>query len=167
MKKLKNIEIKLYILKVGGRYLSPDVNSINGWGSSSKKEEAIQFSKETALWIVKTSSQEVTKEEVVVKTIEEIDKTFLNKKESRLFFNWYNENQKKVTEFLGCEVFLYNSPEGFEGLSNNTDVLLLWSASEKLNVWLLNNCNVTAIQNRLTEQYDEEWIEESKSVINI
>ena len=104
-----------------------------------------------------------------------IDKTYIDGKEYPLYRKWWIDNFDKMKKELGNYIYLYtfnyfypNEPDEFtpEFLLNNTGDLEyfknsynfpIWNTSEKVDKWLIKNCNIQSFRERMIEVYDHKW----------
>ena len=104
-----------------------------------------------------------------------VDKTYIDGKEYPLYRKWWIDNYDKMKKELGDYIYLYtfnyfypNEPDEFtpEFLLNHTGDLEyyknaynfpIWSTSEKVDKWLIKNCNIQSFRERMLEVYDHKW----------
>jgi hypothetical protein len=107
-----------------------------------------------------------------------LDKTYVNKLQYIIVRSWWIQNHDKMISELGYAQWLYpfdqfkyihNANDLSEDFlnKNQEDILLfdnfdenekypLWNTSGEFDIWLMKNCNIDFIQNRLIEQYGKE-----------
>ena len=104
-----------------------------------------------------------------------IDKTYIDGKDYPLYREWWINNYDKMKKELGGYIYLYtfnyfypNEPDEFtpEFLLNNTGDLNhyknaydfpIWNTSEKVDRWLIKNCDIQSFRNRILEVYNHKW----------
>ena len=104
-----------------------------------------------------------------------IDKTYIDGREYKIYRQWWIDNYEKMIKETGSYIWLYtfsffypNEPEEFtpEFLQNNTADLAyykdmydfaIWNTSEKVDKWLVKNCNIQSFRDRMLDVYPSNW----------
>lgn len=102
------------------------------------------------------------------------DKTYVNKEQYLEARNFWIKTRNKQQKDLGYQIWLY--PFGAfdvessdqitdEMLASNLDLdyfdrdeFPVWNTSTKSDLWLAKNCKLKVVQERLKEQYSENWV---------
>ena len=106
-----------------------------------------------------------------------IDRTYIDWKDYPLYRQWWIDNYEKMKKELGNYIWLYtfsafypNEPKEFtpEFLLNNTQDLKeyknvndfpIWNTSEKVDKWLIKNCEIQSFRDRMLEVYSHKWVD--------
>ena len=103
-----------------------------------------------------------------------IDKTYIDGKDYQLYRQWWIDNYDKMIKELGEAIWLYTfsifdewdidiTPEYLE---NNTKDLIelknaydipIWNTTEKVDKWLIKNCDIVSFRERMIDVYDHKW----------
>lgn len=102
-----------------------------------------------------------------------IDKTYIDGKDYPLYRQWWINNYQKMVEELGNPIWLYTfsifdldddpTPEFLLNITIDLDYysrrydFAIWNTSEKVDKWLIRNCDIQSFRNRILEVYDYKW----------
>ena len=103
-----------------------------------------------------------------------IDKTYINGNEYPLYRKWWINNYDKMVKELGRPIYLLpfavfdNEPEIMNPkflLNNKQDLtefipkndFAIWNTSEKIDKWLIKNCNIESFRDRMLKVYSHDW----------
>ena len=103
-----------------------------------------------------------------------IDKTYIDGKEYAIYRQWWIDNYDKMIKELGNAIWLYTfsifdewnidvTPEYLK--DNDKDLkhyknmfdFPIWNTSEKVDKWLIKNCNIVSFRKRMLDVYDHKW----------
>ena len=85
------------------------------------------------------------------------DKTYVNREQYNMFKKWMNSSVKKqMKRDLTYIIHHYEWEDG--DFRNGDHDLPLWNTSSLSDLWLSKNCPLPFVQERLREQYPENWI---------
>ena len=103
-----------------------------------------------------------------------IDKTYIDGKEYVIYRQWWIDNYEKMRKELGKAIWLYTfsifdewdidiTPEYLE--KNDKDLkhyknafdFAIWNTSEKVDKWLIKNCDIVSFRERMIDVYDHKW----------
>lgn len=102
-----------------------------------------------------------------------IDKTYINGKEYPLYRTWWIDHFDKMVKELGDPIWLY--PFGiFDSDDEITPSFLrentldlkhyktlndfpVWNTSERVDKWLIKNCNIQSYRDRMLQVYNHRW----------
>ena len=103
-----------------------------------------------------------------------IDKTYIDGKEYQIYRQWWIDNYEKMTKELGEAIWLYTfsifdewdidiTPEYLK--NNKQDIVHygtvsdfpIWNTSEKVDKWLIKNCDIASFRERMLDVYGHKW----------
>ena len=105
-----------------------------------------------------------------------IDKTYIDGKDYPLYRKWWIDNYDKMIKELGQPIYLYtfntfypNEPDDVtpQFLLENTQDLKelknsydfpIWNTSEKVDKWLIKNCEIQSFRERMLAVYPRNWV---------
>lgn len=103
-----------------------------------------------------------------------IDKTYIEGKEYSVYRNWWISNYDKMVKELGEAIWLHpfsvfdewdkeitpdylrNNTEDLEYFKNSYDIAV-WNTSERIDKWLVKNCDIQSFRDRMIEVYPYNW----------
>ena len=100
-----------------------------------------------------------------------IDKTYIDGKDYPLYRQWWIDNYHKMVKELGNPIWLYtfsifdNDPTPEFLLNTTIDLdeyknrydFAIWNTSERIDKWLVKNCEIKSFRNRMLEVYSYKW----------
>lgn len=105
-----------------------------------------------------------------------IDKTYIYWKEYPTYRQWWIDNYNKMKKELGHTIYLYpfqyfrpfdpkeytpqflkENTQDLESCKNIAYEFPVWNTSEKVDMWLIKNCNIQSFQKRLRSVYPRHW----------
>lgn len=109
----------------------------------------------------------------IFQTMAGIDKLYIDGKEYPLYRQWWIDNYDKMIKELGEAIWLYPfdlydypsdvTPEYLKCHEDDIKEMRgiynypIWNTSERVDLWLIDNCPFESFRNRMLEVYSSKW----------
>ena len=103
-----------------------------------------------------------------------INKTYIDGREYKIYRQWWIDNYDKMVKELGEAIWLYTfsifnehhdniTPEFLNENDNDLESYKnafdfpIWNTSEKVDKWLIKNCDIASFRRRMLYVYNHRW----------